>query len=278
MFGYDDFVTTVDNTVMVFTPDANGKSVLQKNPPPTISGKTKSSSTTRASNIVSTDAHNLEPLIQVSPVITTEAASIQPSKVTADSTTSLSVQPSKVAGSENYDKLADDDDDEEEEEDGEEKLADGLSTEFRTEKSVTISSSSSLEPFTSDENKIDTTNEVSEKVSYVKAINFKNQNEEKLKGRPSSSLSYKERLKERLAKEKAKLSLKNFSKESTSERRMFSLESDEDQRGSSFKPRIPRERRFRSRFDQVLRKTFHRANIFIFICVRLRERMMMETR
>ena len=28
VFGYDDFVTTVDNTVMVFTPDANGKHIM----------------------------------------------------------------------------------------------------------------------------------------------------------------------------------------------------------------------------------------------------------
>ena len=228
----------------------------------------------------------MEPLIKESTDVTSKATSIRPSKVAVDDITfdTVSLQPSKEAMSEEDDKLSDNKSLEEEEEnveDFEEKVEDELSsTEFRTEKSVTMSSSSGgiVEPFTSDENKIDTTNEVNEKVSYVKAINFKNQNEEKLKGRPSASLSYKERLRERLAKEKAKLSLKNFSKESTSERRMFSLESDEDQRGSSFKPRIPRERRFRSRFDQVLRKTFHQANIFIFICVRLRERMMMETR
>merc|ERR1719234_2495877 len=45
VFGYDDFVTTVDNTVMVFTPDANGG--------------TKSISTSTASSIVSTVAQNL---------------------------------------------------------------------------------------------------------------------------------------------------------------------------------------------------------------------------
>ena len=38
-----------------------------------------------------------------------------------------------------------------------------------------------------------------------------------------------------------------------SERRMFSLEEDEDQsHGSAYKSRFPREKRFRSRFDQVI--------------------------
>ena len=156
---------------------------------------------------------------------------------------------SKEATSEENDKLTDIKSTEEEDKDGEdfeEQVENELSTEFRTEKSVTMSSSSGIQPFTSDENKIDTTNEVNEKGSFVKqATTFEKPKE----GRPSAALSYKERLKARLAKEKAKLAkLKNFSKESTSERRMFSLEEEDDQ---SYKPRIPRERRFRSRFDQV---------------------------
>ena len=231
-----------------------------------VSGGTKSISTTsRASSIVSTLAHDLEqkleplikvstdvnseetskePLIKVSTEITTKAASIRPSKVTAAEISS------KEAISEENDKLTDIKSTEEEEdkngEDFEEQVEDELSTEFRTEKSVTMSSSSGIQPFTSDENKIDTTNEVNEKGSFVKqATTFEKPKE----GRPSAALSYKERLKARLAKEKAKLAkLKNFSKESTSERRMFSLEEEEDQ---SYKARIPRERRFRSRFDQV---------------------------
>ena len=169
-----------------------------------------------------------------------------------------SLQPSKQAISEEDDQLTEST--EEEEEDGEdreafeEKVEDELETEFRTEKSVTMSSSSDMEPFTSDENKIDTTNEVKEKDTFVKGPAFRKAKEEK---RPSAAVSYKERLKERLAKEKAKLAkLNNISKESqTSERRMFSLEADEDQSHGSaaaYKPRIPRERRFRSRFDQVL--------------------------
>ena len=137
----------------------------------------------------------------------------------------------------------------EDREDFEEKVGEDLSTEFRTEKSVTMSSSSDMEPFTSDENKIDTTNEVNEKETFVKGTAMRKAKEEI---RPSAAVSYKERLKDRLAKEKAKLAkLKNFSKESlTSERRMFSLEDDES--AAPYKPRVPRERRFRSRFDQVL--------------------------
>ena len=108
-----------------------------------------------------------------------------------------------------------------------------------------MSSSSEMEPFTSAENKIDTTNEMVGKGKVA----LRKVKEEK---HPSAALSYKERLRERLAKEKAKLA--KLSKESLmSERRMFSLEDDEDQRhGSAYKARVPRERRFRSRFDQVL--------------------------
>ena len=188
--------------------------------------------------------------------VASKTASIHPSKVLTSNTPSL--QPSKQAISEEDDQLTEST--EEEEEDGEdreafeEKVEDELETEFRTEKSVTMSSSSDMEPFTSDENKIDTTNEVKEKDTFVKGPAFRKAKEEK---RPSAAVSYKERLKERLAKEKAKLAkLNNISKESqTSERRMFSLEDDEDQSHGSaaaYKPRIPRERRFRSRFDQVL--------------------------
>ena len=218
----------------------------------------------------------MEPLIKESTDVTSKATSIRPSKVAADDIT-VSLQPSKEARSEEDDKLSDSKSLEEEEnvEDFDEKVEDELSsTEFRTEKSVTMSSSSGgiVEPFTSDENKIDTTNEVTEKDKKAK--------ETKPEGRSSAALSYKERLKERLAKEKAKLALKNFSKESlTSERRMFSLEEDEDQSHGSagYKPRIPRERRFRSRFDQVLLlDEFHSKLLFSY--VRLRERMTTEIR
>ena len=238
VFGYDDFVTTVDNTVMVFTSEEQG-------------GATRSSVST-ASSIISTleqtSEPKPEPLIEVATENSLEAHTIRPSKVESTSET-IFVLSQELVNSEEDDQLTSKDESAESEDAGDDTEED-FSAEVRTEKSVTISSSSSLEPFTSDENKIDTTiEEVGEKTkdSLRKTKGLKKD----VRREPSAgALSYKERLKERLAKEKAKLAEQISSKESlTSERRMFSLEEEEDQ---SYKPRIPRERRFRSRFDQVM--------------------------
>ena len=205
-----------------------------------------------ASSIISTVEQTLEPksepLIEAATEKSLEAHTIRPSKVESTS------EPIFVLSQELTNREEDDQvtskDESAESEDSRDDTGEAFSAEVRTEKSVTMSSSSSLEPFTSDENKIDTTiEEVGEKTkdSLRKTKGFKKD----VRREPSvGALSYKEQLKERLAKEKAKLAEQISSKESlTSERRMFSLEEEGDQ---SYKPRIPRERRFRSRFDQVM--------------------------
>ena len=204
-----------------------------------------------AISIISTVEQTLvpksEPLIEVATEKSLEAPAIRPSKVESTSE-AVFVLSQELTNREEDDQVTTEDESGESE-DSRNDIGEDFSAEVRTEKSVTISSSSSLEPFTSDENKIDTTIEVNEKTidNLRKTKGFKKD----VRREPSGgALSYKERLKERLAKEKAKLAEKISSKESlTSERRMFSLEEEGDQ---SYKPRIPRDRRFRSRFDQVI--------------------------
>ena len=90
----------------------------------------------------------MEPLIKESTDVTSKATSIRPSKVAADDIIidTVSLQPSKEARSEEDDKLSDSKSlEEENSEDFDEKVEDELSsTEFRTEKSVTISSSNGI--------------------------------------------------------------------------------------------------------------------------------------
>ena len=216
-----------------------------------------------ASSIISiveqTSEPKSEPLIEVATEKSLEAHTIRPSKVESTSE-AIFVLSQELVNSEEDGQLTSKDESGESE-DSRNDTGEDFSAEVRTEKSVTISSSSSLEPFTSDENKIDTTIEVNEKTidSLRKTKGLKKD----VRREPSvGALSYKERLKERLAKEKAKLAEQISSKESlTSERRMFSLEEEGDQ---SYKPRIPRERRFRSRFDQVTSVSQNRPWLCIF--------------
>merc|ERR1711981_350704 len=68
----------------------------------------------------------------------------------------------------------------------------------------------------------------------------------RINNRNSAATSYKERLKQRFKKEKAKLALKELTQESTSQRRSF----NEDQtQAPSYRPRKPRARNFRSRYQ-----------------------------
>merc|ERR1711981_625460 len=68
----------------------------------------------------------------------------------------------------------------------------------------------------------------------------------RINNRNSAATSYKERLKQRFKKEKAKLALKELTQESTSQRRSF----NEDQtQAPSYRSRKPRARTFRSRYQ-----------------------------
>ena len=68
----------------------------------------------------------------------------------------------------------------------------------------------------------------------------------KINNRNSAASSYKERLKQRFKKEKAKLALKELTQETTSQRRSF----NEDQtQAPSYRSRKPRARTFRSRYQ-----------------------------
>ena len=68
----------------------------------------------------------------------------------------------------------------------------------------------------------------------------------RINNRNSAATSYKERLKQRFKKEKAKLALKELTQESTSQRRSFT---EEQTQAPSYRPRKPRARNFRSRYQ-----------------------------
>ena len=94
----------------------------------------------------------------------------------------------------------------------------------------------------SEENKLDTTTEDEAVTKAPSGLRGRL----RINNRNSATNSYKERLKQRFKKEKAKLALKELTQESTSQRRSF----NEDQtQAPSYRPRKPRARTFRSRYQ-----------------------------
>ena len=97
----------------------------------------------------------------------------------------------------------------------------------------------------SDENSLHTTIRTEEDEAVTKAPSGL-RGRLRINNRNSAATSYKERLKQRFKKEKAKLALKELTQESTSQRRSF----NEDQtQAPSYRPRKPRARTFRSRYQ-----------------------------
>jgi hypothetical protein len=74
--------------------------------------------------------------------------------------------------------------------------------------------------------------------------------------RQSAAVSYKERLKQRFAKEKAKLALRDLTKETAGQRRGFSQETPTQPPApaSGYRARVPRARSFRTRHEEVERE------------------------
>merc|ERR1719151_41062 len=99
----------------------------------------------------------------------------------------------------------------------------------------------------SDENNLDTTiEEEEEEEEVVTKAPSGLRGRLRINNRNSAASSYKERLKQRFKKEKAKLALKELTQESTSQRRSFNEDQTE---ASSYRPRKPRARTFRSRYQ-----------------------------
>jgi len=97
----------------------------------------------------------------------------------------------------------------------------------------------------SEENNLDTTIEAEEDEVVTKAPSGL-RGRLRIGSRNSATSSYKERLKQRFKKEKAKLALKELTQESTSQRRSFN---EEQTQAPSYRPRKPRARTFRSRYQ-----------------------------
>ena len=100
----------------------------------------------------------------------------------------------------------------------------------------------------SDENNLDTTIEAEEEEEEEAVTKAPSglRGRLRINNRNSAASSYKERLKQRFKKEKAKLALKELTQESTSQRRSLN---EEQTQAPSYRPRKPRARSFRSRYQ-----------------------------
>jgi len=96
----------------------------------------------------------------------------------------------------------------------------------------------------SDENNLDTTIEAEDEAVTKAPSGLRGRL--RINNRSSAASSYKERLKQRFKKEKAKLALKELTQESTSQRRSLN---EEQTQAPSYRPRKPRARSFRSRYQ-----------------------------
>lgn len=111
----------------------------------------------------------------------------------------------------------------------------------------------------SDENKIDTTQELDDDEGII--VEMAKKNRLRKTDKTSAAVSYKERLKQRLAKEKAQV-INKKSSQVTSQRRSFSLEDDENLTfKSGSRVRLPRARSFRPRSSETVMLEFEEEKI-----------------
>ena len=235
----------MDNTAIVFTPDSNGQSVNHYKyilASPGVAHSQLLNARAASSDVYPTAALQLEQLFQNLDKDQTHQSFID---VAADREASEApiIQPSKVVNEASTQ---------------DEVHYDSLSTE-----ELIIEDTGAITALpASDENNVGTTEvTVIEDVVEEEEVEVTTKNtiksRLKLPERKSAAQSYKERLKERFKKEKAKLALKDLTRETTSNRRSFNPREvsapEKEEEHKTYRARVPRARSFRTRHEEVER-------------------------